>query len=452
MTDAEAGTATGGVDTPSTAVLEVAVGGSTEGSTEGRFFCAVEEDAEPLRLHKRTVPLCSAGERPPLRLALLGSTGSIGQQALDVVRRSQGAVRVVALAAHRDVERLAAQAAAFDVGTVAMGDEALRDDPRLPRLLDGVEVGFGPAAVEALCGLDGVDVVLNAVVGAAGLRASYATLACGRRLALANKESLVVGGDLIMPLAAEQARKRGAPALLPVDSEHSALFQCLVGECAAEVARLWLTASGGPFRGWTRARLEGVAAAEALAHPTWTMGPKISIDSATLMNKGLEVIEAHHLFAASYDDIRVVVHPQSRIHSMVEYRDGSVKAHLGASDMRIPIQYALSYPERWPSPLEPLDLTALGTLAFEEPDIETFGALPLAFAAGRTGGTAPAALNAANEVAVAAFLNGACSFLDIERTVSAVLERHDPEPVESLEQLEAVDAWARAQAASLLRR
>ncbi|MDR2106004.1 MAG: 1-deoxy-D-xylulose-5-phosphate reductoisomerase, partial [Coriobacteriales bacterium] len=202
----------------------------------------------------------------------------------------------------------------------------------------------------------------------------------------------------------------------------------------------------GPFRGRTREQLARATAAEALAHPTWLMGPKISIDSATLMNKGLEAIEAHHLFACGYDRIRIVVHPQSCIHSMVEYRDGSVKAHLGATDMRIPIQYALSYPQRWDAPLEPVDFARLGQLTFEEPDFATFGALRLALEAGRAGGTAPAVLNAANEVAVQSFLEGRCGFLDIERTVEATLERHNPEPVTSLEQLEEVDAWARRKA------
>jgi 1-deoxy-D-xylulose-5-phosphate reductoisomerase len=377
------------------------------------------------------------------RLVLLGSTGSIGRQTLDVARRNPASVQVTALAAHHNVEALVAQALEFGAKAVVVGDEGLRAHPVLAQLPPEVTVGFGAAAVEALCALEDVDVVLNALVGAAGLRASYGTLRRGRRLALANKESLVVGGDLIMPLATPQL-------LLPVDSEHSAIYQCLVGESSKEVSRIWLTASGGPFRGWSREQLARVSAAEALAHPTWQMGPKISIDSATLMNKGLEAIEAHHLFACAYRDIRVVVHPQSCIHSMVEYRDGSVKAHLGATDMRIPIQYALSYPQRWDAPLKPLDFTQLGKLSFEPPDLETFAALRLALEAGKTGGTAPAALNAANEVAVQAFLNGACHFLDIERVVEGVLTAHSPEPVTSLEQLEDVDARARRAARNLL--
>jgi 1-deoxy-D-xylulose-5-phosphate reductoisomerase len=405
-----------------------------------------------------------------LRVALLGSTGSIGRQALEVARENPGLVRVVALAAYRSVELLVSQALEFGVRAVAIGDEEQKANPLLAQLPADVSVTFGAAAVEALCVLDDVDVVLNALVGAAGLRVSYTTLKEGRRLALANKESLVVGGDLIMPLANSRAQtgslagtptERRAQAqvgvlagtpktLLPVDSEHSAIFQCLEGENPAEVRQIWLTASGGPFRGKTRAELTRMTATEALAHPTWLMGPKISIDSATLMNKGLEVIEAHHLFAVGYDDIRVIVHPQSCVHSMVEYRDGSVKAHLGATDMRIPIQYAFSYPQRWDCPLAPVDFAKLGQLTFEEPDRATFGALELAFAAGRTGGTAPAALNAANEVAVQEFLRGACAFLDIERVVATVLEGHNAEPVTSLEQLEEVDTRSRLAAHHLL--
>jgi 1-deoxy-D-xylulose-5-phosphate reductoisomerase len=380
----------------------------------------------------------------PLRVAILGSTGSIGRQALAVARNNPQAVRVVALAAHNNAALLVAQAREFGVRHLALGDVRQEGDPLFSRIpAEQTCVGFGAEAVEALCTLEDVDMVLNALVGAAGLRASYATLKAGRRLALANKESLVVGGDLLMPLATEET-------LLPVDSEHSAIYQCLVGENRAEVSCIWLTASGGPFRGRTREELAGVTREDALAHPTWSMGPKITVDSATLMNKGLEAIEAHHLFALEYDKIRIVVHPQSCIHSMVEYRDGSVKAHLGATDMRIPIQYALSYPERWDAPLAPVDFVQLGRMTFEEPDPTTFGCLRLALEAGRVGGTAPCVLNAANEVAVAAFLAGRCGFLDIERIVSAALEAHTPEPVTSLEQLEQIDTWARELSTSVL--
>jgi 1-deoxy-D-xylulose-5-phosphate reductoisomerase len=297
----------------------------------------------------------------------------------------------------------------------------------------------GSAAVVSLAEDPDADIVLNALVGAAGLRATIAALDAGKTLALANKESLVVGGELVTRLV-----KPGR--LLPVDSEHSAIFQCYLGEDARDATRIWLTASGGPFRGWSRERLASVTAEQALAHPTWTMGPKITVDSATLMNKGLEVIEAHHLFGVEIDQVRVVVHPQSCVHSMVEFSDGSVKAHLGATDMRIPIQYAFSHPRRWSAPLPPVDFTALGRLDFAEPDIETFRCLGLALQAGRAGGTAPCVLNAANEVAVAAFLAGECGFLGIEQTVEAVLSRHDRAALESVEQLESIDAWARSQA------
>jgi 1-deoxy-D-xylulose-5-phosphate reductoisomerase len=324
-----------------------------------------------------------------------------------------------------------------------------------------LEVGYGMDAVCDLVRLPEVDAVVNALVGAAGLRASYETLRAGKVLALANKESLVVGGDLIMPLAAELDERRRADgiapaagpagALMPIDSEHGAIYQCLLGERREEVSRLWVTASGGPFRGRTRDELREVTAAQALAHPTWNMGPKITIDSSTLMNKGLEVIEAHHLFGMPYDRINVVVQPQSAIHSMVEFADGSVKAHLGTTDMRIPIQFALSYPDRWDAPVQPLDFTQLGKLEFYPVDTDTFRCLALARAAGIAGGTLPCAMNAANEVAVAAFLAGDCSYLGIADVVERVMDAHKNSAVESLEQLEAVDAASRAAARSFLR-
>jgi 1-deoxy-D-xylulose-5-phosphate reductoisomerase len=373
-----------------------------------------------------------------MRVVVLGSTGSIGRQALDVAARYPDRIEIVALAAHSNVTLLAEQARTFRVERLAIGDPA--HGLALKELAPDREVDAGPAAVEALATDVGGDIVLNALVGAAGLRASVATLDAGVRLALANKESLVVGGALVT----ERVRRAGQ--LVPVDSEHSAIFQCLVGEDPAEVSRLWLTASGGPFRGRDRTSLRDVTTAEALAHPRWTMGPKITVDSATLMNKGLETIEAHFLFGTPYERIRVVVHPQSCIHSMVEFRDGSVKAHLGATDMRIPIQYAISYPERWDAPLPPVDFARLGSLTFEEPDLETFPCLSLALAAGRAGGTMPAAMNAANEIAVAGFLAGTLGFLDIPRVVEHVMSAHDGFEPTSVEDVEAVDAWARGEA------
>lgn len=376
-----------------------------------------------------------------LRLVVLGSTGSIGRQTLDVARAHADKIEVVALSAHRNAELLVRQAEEFGVRTLALSDVEAAAEARA--LAPRATVLDGAAAVSSLAELPEADVILNALVGAAGLEATIAALASAKVLALANKESLVVGGELVTRLA-----RPGQ--LLPVDSEHSAIFQCLVGEQPGTAERLWLTASGGPFFGMSREQLARVTAADALAHPTWTMGPKITIDSATLMNKGLEVIEAHHLFGMSFDAISVVVHRQSCIHSMVEFADGSVKAQLGASDMRIPIQFALSYPDRWISSSQRVDFASLGRLDFASPDIATFGCLRLALEAGRAGGTAPAAMNAANEVAVAEFLGGRCSFLDIEMTVGAVLEAHNVESLESVKQVRAVDAESRAQARRVL--
>lgn len=414
-------------------------------------------------------------------IVVLGSTGSIGTQTLDVVRRHSDKLKVVALAAGTRMADLAAQAREFGVRHLAVGDERLRTDAfadelallvRKPSLTSSTRaqktslqeadsqetgsLGFGAQAVSDLVHIPEADIVVNALVGAAGLRVSYETLMAGKVLALANKESLVVAGDLIMPLAArvdaQRRAHRAAPAfgpagaLMPIDSEHGAVYQCLLGERACEVNRLWITASGGPFRGCTRADLENVTPSSALAHPTWNMGAKISIDSSTLMNKGLEVIEAHHLFAMDYDRIAVVVQPQSAVHSMVEFTDGSVKAHLGTTDMRIPIQFALSYPQRWDAPVRPLDFTQLGSLEFAAPDTDTFRCLALARHAGVSGGTLPCVMNAANEIAVAAFLDGRGTYLGIAECVEAVMNAHERvgvQRVESLEQLEALDEWAR---------
>ena len=380
------------------------------------------------------------------RIAVLGSSGSIGTQTLDVCRQHADKLKVTALAVGGRAGVLAAQAKEFGVKNCAIGCDDLVGSADAP---EGCRFGF--QAVLDLIQADDVDVVVNSLVGAAGLRVSYETLRAGKVLALANKESLVVGGDLIMPLAAQlDARAGHAGALMPIDSEHGAIYQCLLGENPKEVAKLWVTASGGPFRGKTAAELKDVTPAQALAHPTWKMGEKISIDSSTLMNKGLEVIEAHHLFNMPYDKIEVVVQPQSAIHSMVEFTDGSVKAHLGTTDMRIPIQFALSFPDRWEAPVQPLDFRTLGSLDFAAPDEKTFRCLALARHAGTVGGTLPCAMNAANEIAVAAFLDEQCSYLGIADCVEAVMEVHQAQAVESLEQLEEVDAWARAQARHVL--
>ena len=310
-------------------------------------------------------------------------------------------------------------------------------------LPEGTELGVGAQAVCELARRDDVDCVLVAIVGAAGLEASHAALTSNKRLALANKESLVVGGDLLMPLAQPGQ-------LIPVDSEHSAIYQCYLGENPREAHCIWLTCSGGPFFGRTRDELDRVTRADALAHPTWAMGAKITIDSATLMNKGLERIEAMHLFNCDLDFINVVVQRQSKIHSMVEFADGSVMAHLGASDMRIPIQFAFSYPERWDTPAPRIDFRELGQLTFDAADMDTFRCLALAERAGKTGGTMPCVLNAANEVAVDAFLHDGCSFTDIDRIVESCMDAHDMQAVDSFEQLRDIDAWAREKAAQVL--
>ena len=383
----------------------------------------------------------SSPDSSRLRVAILGCTGSIGTQALDVCRQHADRLQVVALSAHSRVRELVNAARSFGVARIAVTDDAHRNDPALADLPEGCETLFGAHAAIDICLHEDVDIALVSIVGAAGLAASHAVLASGKRLALANKESLVVGGELLMPMAAPGQ-------LLPVDSEHGAIFQCLLGEDRKRLHRIWLTCSGGPFCGRSRAELEHVTAEQALAHPTWNMGAKITIDSATLMNKGLERIEAMHLFGTALGDITVLIQRESKIHSMVEYADGSVIAHLGASDMRIPIQYAFSYPDRWGTPAPRIDFRTLGSLTFGEPDMEAFRCLALAESAGKTGGTMPCVLNAANEVAVDAFLHGRCGFCDIDRVVEDAMGAHDVEPVQSLVQLEAVDAWARHRAAA----
>ncbi|MCL2491759.1 MAG: 1-deoxy-D-xylulose-5-phosphate reductoisomerase [Coriobacteriia bacterium] len=375
-------------------------------------------------------------DRKRLRVAILGSTGSIGVQTLEICKKEKDRLKVVALAAHTSVEEIVKQAELFKVEYVALSNEKAALLTATSLSDTDISVLRGSQGIIDMIEVCDPDIVVNALVGAAGLRATVATLSAGKVLALANKESLVAGGDLVMPLA-----KTGR--LLPVDSEHSAIFQCIKKKDRRTLSRIWLTASGGPFRGASIEDLAHILAEQALAHPTWSMGAKITIDSATMMNKGLEVIEAHHLFDLDYDDIEVVVHPQSVIHSMVEYKDGSVIAHLGPTDMRIPIQYALSYPDRWSAPLEPLDMTKLRDLTFEPVDTNTFKCLELGFEAGRTGGTAPAILNAANEIAVEAFLNERLSFLGIPEVVEHTLNSIEIEPVESLDQIELIDLHAR---------
>ena len=375
----------------------------------------------------------------PLRVALLGCSGSIGTQTLDVIRMHPDKLALTAVAVNSTAAKLVSVAREFGVAHAAIADEARRNDPALAELPQGCEIDFGEDAVTRLATLPDVDCVLVAVVGEAGIWASHAALAAGKIWAPANKEALVIGGGLLMPLA-----KPGR--VLPVDSEHNAIYQCLVGERRRDLRKIWLTCSGGPFFGRTREQLEGVTAAEALAHPTWKMGAKITIDCATLMNKGLEVIEAHHLFDVAIDDVEVLVHRQSKIHSAVEFADGSVKAQLGPSDMRVAIQYALSYPERWDSPTTHVDWRSSEPLTFAAPDRGAFRCLDLALEAGRTGGTLPCAMNAANEVANEAFRQDRCGFCDIDRIVERVMDATSVESLTSLEQIAEVDALARERA------
>ncbi len=374
------------------------------------------------------------------RIVIVGSTGSIGTQALDVVSRSES-VEVVGLGARSNADLLCRQAESFGVDRIALADEsaAARAAEHWP---GGTVLGGAEGLVSLICDTE-CDLVLNALVGSAGLGPTVAALGEGIDLALANKESLVVGGSLVTALA----EATGAQ-VLPVDSEHSALFQLLEGQGPGTVDRLVLTASGGPFRG--RTDLDGITPEDALAHPTWDMGAKISIDSATLMNKGLEVIEAHHLFGVGYDAIDVVVHPQSIVHSLICLNDGASLAHLGNPDMRVPISYALHYPDRADVPVAPLDLAALGSLDFEAPDPDTFACLRLAREAGMAGGTAPCVLNAANEVAVHAFLSGRLPFTGIAEVIERVLEDTPVVPVGHFSELYRADSHAREMARDLI--
>ena len=378
-------------------------------------------------------------------VSLLGSSGSIGTQALDVIRAEPERFRIHALAAHRSADVLVAQATEFHPDVVVIGDPALHAAVR-----DGV-----PAGTEVLVGEEGMvaaargaDVVLNGVVGFAGLPVTMAALEAGKRLALANKESLIAGAPVV-----QKARSTPGAEIVPVDSEHCAVHQCLASvQGTTDVARLLLTASGGPFRDWPADKLGTATVQDALAHPTWSMGPKITIDSSTLMNKGLEVIEAHELFGIDYDRIDIVVHPQSVVHSMVELRDGSTLAQLSAPDMRLPIGYALGWPDRIATPYGALDWSAPRTLTFEAPDRSIFRCIDLAYTAGRRGGSAPAWLSAANEVAVGAFLSGDLPWLGIGEVVEETLEAWVDDHVDQVEGVLAADAEARRRATEIVGR
>jgi 1-deoxy-D-xylulose-5-phosphate reductoisomerase len=377
-------------------------------------------------------------------VSVVGSTGSIGTQTLEVVAAEPDRYRIVALGAARSVDLLVEQTHAVRPERVAIADASLAADleARVPK---GTEVWAGPEALAAIA--REAEVVVNGVVGFAGLPVTLAALEAGRRLALANKESLIAGGPVV-----QRARATPGAEILPVDSEHAAVHQCLRAGPIDRLARIVLTASGGPFRGRTAAELAGVTVADALAHPTWSMGPKITVDSSTLMNKGLEVIEAHELFGAAYDQIEVVVHPQSIVHSMVEFTDGSTVAQVSQPDMRLPISYALAYPDRGEVAFGALDWSAVGRLDFEAPDRAAFPCLDLAYEAGREGGTAPAWLNAANEIAVAAFLVGRISWKSIADVCKETLVRHHGTKPMSIDVVLDADRQAREQARRVVER
>ncbi|HJZ69301.1 MAG TPA: 1-deoxy-D-xylulose-5-phosphate reductoisomerase [Blastocatellia bacterium] len=381
-------------------------------------------------------------------VCILGSTGSIGKSTLSVINSLPERFVVAGLAAGRDLEGLAGQVARYRPRLVSVADErdvrALKENLRALDVDRFPEIAFGEEGLVAVACLDGVDTVVSATVGAVGFLPTYNALAMGRRVCLANKETLVMAGELMTRAAAESGAE-----LLPVDSEHNALHQCMRGEQTREVKRLILTASGGPFRQTPLERMREATVEEALAHPTWQMGSKITIDSATLMNKGLEVIEAGWLFGFTTDRISVAVHPQSIVHSMIEMVDGSIIAQLGVTDMRLMIQYALTYPDRLETELPPLGFDKLARLEFFEPDLERFPCLRLAYEAMREGGTMPAALSAANEVAVASFLNRQIKFMDIPRVIETTMEAHDTQPCSTIEVVLEADRWARSHAEQL---
>ena len=376
-------------------------------------------------------------------IAILGSTGSIGTNSLDVIANFPHRFRVTYLTVNRNIDALREQIRTFRPAAVVVLDPAAAE--QLRDQVDGTtKVLTGAEALEEIVQRDDVDIVISSLVGFAGLKPTIRALEAGKRVALANKETLVAAGDLVM----NTCRAHNAE-LLPVDSEHSAIFQCLVGEADAHVSKIILTASGGPFRTATESEMQHITVAQALNHPNWKMGSKITIDSATLMNKGFEVIEARWLFGVPPEKIDVVIHPQSIIHSMVEFIDGSVKAQLGIPDMKIPIQYALTYPERSASDFLRVNFPTLQQMTFFEPDLKKFRCLQLAFDALAAGGTMPAAMNAANEVAVAAFLNGTITFSRIPDTIARTMERHTVSDDMTLENIVETDRWAREVARNL---
>ncbi len=381
-------------------------------------------------------------EQPTTRgIAILGSTGSIGTQALEVIQQQPDRLHVEVLSAYRNADLLIQQALAFKPNTVVIGDLALLEKVKDALFDEGIKVYAGADALEQVVEMEGIDMVLTALVGAAGLRPTLKAIRAGKDIALANKETLVVAGELVMA----EARAAGVN-IHPVDSEHSAIYQCLAGEVLNPIEKIILTASGGPFRGRTRAELEGVTKAQALKHPNWSMGAKITIDSASMMNKGLEVIEAKWLFDLTMDQVDVVIHPQSIVHSCVQFEDGSIKAQMGLPDMKLPIQYALGYPRRLTNNFERFNFLNYPQLTFEKPNLEAFRNLALAFEVGNKGGNAPCILNAANEVAVERFLADEISFLELTSVVEHALNHVGWQDRPGLEALLASDAEARKKA------
>lgn len=395
--------------------------------------------ASDLRFRRWVLPNLPANTDRPRRITILGSTGSIGVSTLDVIAHHPDRLTVHGLSGHGQVEKLAEQTRRFQPEIVVLSDRNAAQRWHAVGASAG-RVVIGAEGLAELASHPDTDVVVAAIVGSAGLAGAWAAVQAGKTLALANKETLVVAGPLVM----RAARESGSD-VLPVDSEHSAIFQALAAGRRSDVRRIVLTASGGPFRGRTRDELRDVTADDALRHPTWRMGPKITVDSATMMNKALEVIEARWLFDLQPDQIEVIIHPESVVHSFVEFVDGSVLAQLSPPDMRLPIQYALTYPDRWPCPAPKLSWSELSALTFEQPDIETFPALQLGYDVAARGGTCGAVLNAANEAAVSHFLSGDLAFLDVAKVCRTVLENHDFSANPTLADLARLDSWARTE-------